>query len=311
MGNWSGSNEPDEYHWSQDEADAVVWKEDNRWKLGFSLDYQSPWVRRDLGPLDSPKQAIRQAEELIKLGYSTEEYLGHREAAREKIQSVLRNRNEDGMIRLPWRDKGPYVVQMSQDGQTKYLSRAGMEDLGPGFDTIDQAATFENKRDAQHFAGIATRHFEGDIAVVRESEAKAQEVKRLWYRAAHERGGNAWHRESDVEIDGEPSYSRASIWQNKQTGKWEMEVKEGYGRPWEGQFIGEPDSLEEALTRAEEVFQEFEERLRIHEDLRTVINLANEVEDRTVEEQASLERLQRSLERSPDRSLERGGRDDR
>jgi hypothetical protein len=65
------------------------------------------------------------------------------------------DRNEDGMIRLPWRDKGPYVVQMSRNGETNYLSRAGMEDLGPAFDTIEHAAIFEVKNDARRFAAIA------------------------------------------------------------------------------------------------------------------------------------------------------------
>jgi hypothetical protein len=59
------------------------------------------------------------------------------------------------MIRLPGRDKGPYVVQMSRGEETTYLSRAGMEDLGPAFDTLEAAAIFDVKNDARHFAAIA------------------------------------------------------------------------------------------------------------------------------------------------------------
>jgi hypothetical protein len=84
--------------------------------------------------------------------------------------------NEDGMIRLPWRDKGPYVVQVSREGETKYLSRAGMEDLGPAFDALDKAATFEVKNDARYFADIARGITEdGQVKVIPQREAEQRQ----------------------------------------------------------------------------------------------------------------------------------------
>jgi hypothetical protein len=84
--------------------------------------------------------------------------------------------NEDGMIRLPWRDKGPYVVQVARDGETKYLSRAGMEDLGPAFDTLDKAATFEVKNDARYFANIAHGLADGgQLKVIPQREAQQKQ----------------------------------------------------------------------------------------------------------------------------------------
>jgi hypothetical protein len=86
--------------------------------------------------------------------------------------------NEDGRIRLPWRDKGPYVVQISHDGETKYLSRHGMEEppLGPFFDTLDRAATFEVKSDARYFANIAHGLADGgQLKVIPQPEAQQQQ----------------------------------------------------------------------------------------------------------------------------------------
>ena len=132
-----------------------------------------------------------------------------------------------------------------------------------------------------------------------------------WYPARDVRGDNAWHRESEVLVDGEPSFTRASVWQNN--GLWEMHVKEGLSKTWVSQYIGKPDSLEEALSRAEDVFQEFEERHRTFEAVRSVVELANEVEDRSPDEQRAIDRLTRALEQgsfeqSLDRSLDRDGR---
>jgi hypothetical protein len=84
------------------------------------------------------------------------------------------------------------------------------------------------------------------------------------------------------------------------------------------------DTLDKAAITNERSAREFAQRItpqppglrpvphheaRSRDDLQNVINLANVVEDRTPQEQASLERLQRSLERSIDRTLGRDGRE--
>jgi hypothetical protein len=97
-----------------------------------------------------------------------------------------RERNEDGMIRIPWRQdpKGPYVVQISGDHHygtaPKYMSRDGMEEppLGPYFDGIEKAATFERKADARQFMHGWSRDGENDVAkfkVITESKAIEQD----------------------------------------------------------------------------------------------------------------------------------------
>jgi hypothetical protein len=147
------------------------------------------------------------------------------DVSRGRIRDVLRDRNEDGMIRFPWsrNEKGPYVVQISDKEGVEYLSRAGMEEiLAPTFDTIEKAAIFPVKRDAQHFAEIAGHQFDGNIAVVTESEAQAHGQQR-----------------------------------------------------------------------------------QSHEDMRTVINLANQIEDKTPTERQAIDRVTQSLDWASDRSLNR------
>jgi hypothetical protein len=224
--NWYSTDRDGEtvYLWSDGAGgDAVVEQEGDRWHLSFSVS-DGPWVQRDLGQFHSPDQAITQADEVIELGYSTQEYLGERESARERIQGALRDRNEDGMIRIPWPrpDKnGPYVVEVKQPGhEAQYLSTAGIRDEGPLLNKITEAAQFERRRDAKYFGHITSQYVDGNIGVVRESEALAYEQQR-----------------------------------------------------------------------------------QSHEDMRTVLNLANEIEDRTPAEDEAIGRVTQSLDWASDHAL--------
>ena len=234
MSNWSCSQNESggyDYHWSRDEADAVVYQHDGRWHLGSSMATHDEWKQRELGVM-SADEAVQKADDILMDDFKNfhrdvvaeqtvalreevrEDYaawqadLGDYELEREyfdkmdrldinlaerglergedideeiplieRIRGVLNNRNEDGMIRLPWRDKGPYVVQASREGESRYLSRHGMEEppLGPIYDTLDNAATFEVKNDARHFAAIADSQGlaeGGQLEVIPEREAQ-------------------------------------------------------------------------------------------------------------------------------------------
>ena len=62
MGNWSRSvNEHGEYDydWSQDEADAVVYQHEGKWKLSYSMGYDEEWQQQDLPNATSSDSAIR------------------------------------------------------------------------------------------------------------------------------------------------------------------------------------------------------------------------------------------------------------
>jgi Domain of unknown function (DUF3846) len=120
---------------------------------------------------------IEDLRQVINMANDIEDVSPEERSALNRIRNTVRDRNEDGMIRLPWRDKGPYVVQRTDDGSTDYLSRAGMEDLGPAFDTIEAAAIFEIKNDARHFAAIADNQGiaeGGKLKVIPQREAVEQ-----------------------------------------------------------------------------------------------------------------------------------------
>jgi hypothetical protein len=123
---------------------------------------------------DTTTVSTEDLRQVINIANDIEDVSPEKRSALNRIRNTVRDRNEDGMLRLPWRDKGPYVVEMSLDGEAKYLSRDGMEDLGPAFDAVDKAATFEVKNDARHFAAIADSQGlagGGKLKVIPEREA--------------------------------------------------------------------------------------------------------------------------------------------
>jgi hypothetical protein len=68
MGNWSRSiNEHGEYDydWSQDEADAVVYQHEGKWKLSYSMGYDEEWQQQDLPNATSSDSAIKQADPIL------------------------------------------------------------------------------------------------------------------------------------------------------------------------------------------------------------------------------------------------------
>jgi hypothetical protein len=282
MGNWSGSNKENELHWSQDTADAVLYRDDGKWWLSRSMDTDDEWRQQELGdvPVD---QAVKQADQILwtefadyhevretaelragakeayaawqadlqseeleqdyfdkmdrldinlaerglERGEDIDEEIPLRDLSEfgigERIRNALRDRNEDGMIRIPWpRDKnGPYAVEVKQPGhEPQYLSAAGIRDEGPLLNKITEAAQFERRGEANYFGHITSQHVDGNIAIVRESEALAYEQQR-----------------------------------------------------------------------------------QSHEDMRTVLNLANEIEDRTPAEDEAIGRVTQSLDWASDHSL--------
>jgi hypothetical protein len=176
MGNWSGNPAVNEYHWTQDEADAVLSRHEGQWFLSRSMSMDDEWKHDYLGDV-STDEAFKAADKIL-----WQEFADYHEDREQKpkltivdrVRDAIQDRNEDGMIRFAWsrNEKGPYVVQISDKDGVKYLSRAGMEDLGPDFDTIAKAAIFPVKRDAQHLAKIAQGiHETGQISVVTQTEA--------------------------------------------------------------------------------------------------------------------------------------------
>jgi Domain of unknown function (DUF3846) len=150
--------------------------------------------------------------------------------------------NEDGMIRIPWpRDrKGPYVIEVTEPGgEQRYLSAAGLHNDGPMVDALSEAATFERKGDAKHFAFLAHDHI-------------------------------THHGEHDFDVD-----TTITV-------------------------VAERKALEQQRVVGCERYEEPRIHPVIQGDLRNVVKLASEIEDRTPHEQASLDRLQQSLDQSLD-----------
>ena len=73
-----------------------------------------------------------------------------------------------------------YVVEVTQPGhETKYLSANGINDEGPLLDNFSDAAQFQRKEDARHFANITKRHVDGNPAVVHQSDSVAYKQEQL------------------------------------------------------------------------------------------------------------------------------------
>jgi hypothetical protein len=144
--------------------------------------------------------------------------------ATSHVRDVLRDRNEDGMIRFPW-----------------VKDRLGTE-----------------KRPSPDW------------------EMKKVEGRTVYYRTQGE----------------------AAVW--KDHGIWMMDYALDPQSPTIHADLGRTRSTDQALHWADMTIMNA--RVELHQsykDVRTVVNLAKEVEDRTPQEQASLERLQEAIEQGP------------
>jgi hypothetical protein len=68
MGNWFRTRDKRgqwEYHWGQDEADAVLWQNNGPWMLSYSMDWHEPWRRTDLPNARTAEEALQQAETVL------------------------------------------------------------------------------------------------------------------------------------------------------------------------------------------------------------------------------------------------------
>jgi hypothetical protein len=82
--------------------------------------------------------------------------------------------------------------------------------------------------------------------------------------------------------------------------RWHMTYALDHESPTFHADLGKTRHVHTALDRAELVIEDARQQVnQTYEDMRTVVNLAKEVEDRTPEEQASIDRLQEAIDQGP------------
>jgi hypothetical protein len=111
-----------------------------------------------------------------------------------------------------------------------------------------------------------------------------------WEAAQSQDGGTEYHF-IDSNLD-------ATVW--KDHGHWKVAFSLDAASPWIHADLGRTRSVDKALNRAELTIMSAQVEVhQSYEDVRNVVNLAKEVEDRTPAEQASLDRLQESIDQGP------------
>jgi hypothetical protein len=131
MGNWSSSPNNDgrvDYHWSQDEADAVVYQHDGGWTVSYSMGWDETWEHHTLADAKSPDEAVKLADELLwakfdehlakvnlrELGIQRSDQT--REAHMPKTPPLnWKHTEQDGAVRYRWND-GRADTAVWQDG---------------------------------------------------------------------------------------------------------------------------------------------------------------------------------------------------
>ena len=116
---------------------------------------------------------------------------------------------------------------------------------------------------------------------------------------SHESPSPNWTAEK---VDGRTVYYRtqgeAVVW--KDNGRWMMDFAVDPGSPTIHTDLGRTGSIDKALNRADLTIMSAQvEAHQSYEDMRTVVNLAKEVEDRTQEEQGALDRMQEAIDQGP------------
>jgi hypothetical protein len=367
MGNWSRSiNEHGEYDydWSQDEADAVVYQHEGKWKLSYSMGYDEEWKQQDLPNATSSDSAIKQANPIL-----WTKFYQHVEDQRE--QPVERDVIAEQTVELRAEVKEAYAAWQADPADTglEYdyfdkldrldinlaerdlqrgddideelpLDRAGWDDLNARLRTHGLVAAYKrgelqarpDDRDELYdlLGGQIVRVTDSSISddwgearpedlaelvrkwepshILPSSNDEASVAKAdlsdalerdgvttpdeervtggpdptLWYRGHGDaEGHHQWWGEN----------AQATMW--KEDGRWLMHFTLDEGEAIHVD-LGKTRFVQRAYDRANRVL----DTAQSAEDVRNVVNLANEVEDRTAGEQASLARFQQSLDQS-------------
>jgi hypothetical protein len=110
------------------------------------------------------------------------------------------------------------------------------------------------------------------------------------------------HNWKAEKVDGRTVYYRTQgegvVW--KDHGSWMMDYALDPQSPTIHAELGRTRSVEKALNRADLTIMNAQVEVhQSYEDVRNVVNLAKEVEDRTPQEQASIDRLQEAIDQGP------------
>jgi hypothetical protein len=94
------------------------------------------------------------------------------------------------------------------------------------------------------------------------------------------------------------SAGEAAVW--KQDGRWQLSYTLDAGSPEFSADLGRAFSPSTALERAEMVMADARRQVdQSYYDMQTVLNLANEIEDRAPHEQAAIDRMTEALQQHP------------
>jgi hypothetical protein len=127
-------------------------------------------------------------------------------------------------------------------------------------------------------------------------------VRIPWFKARSETEKSPSPNWEMNKVEGRTVYYRtqgeAVVW--KDNGRWMMDYAVDPQSPTIHADLGRTRSVDKALNRADLTIMSAQVEVhQSYEDVRTVVNLAKEVEDRTPQEQASIDRLQEAIDQGP------------
>jgi hypothetical protein len=123
-----------------------------------------------------------------------------------------------------------------------------------------------------------------------------------WFKDRAETSESSSPNWTAKEVDGRTVYYRtqgeAVVWKDR--GRWAMDYAVDPRSPTTHADLGRTRSVENALNRADLTIMSAQVQLhQSYEDVRTVVNLAREVEDITPTEQGAIDRLQEAIDQGP------------
>jgi hypothetical protein len=272
MGNWFRTRDERgqyEYHWGQDEADAVLWQNNGPWMLSYSMDWHEPWRHADLPNAKSAEEALQQAEKVLWTKFEKYHEL-------EQALTGFVNNKGDSMKAL--------LIPADPARKVDVVEISGTDDLRRHLGGIPEPTRYDT--DAIMFVSDTGR-IDGKPMNARATEYIKNESEAASQGRAGQ-GDPSYALYGDVVVIGDGGFGGLRDVPDRLVERFDT----GRSQVYDQREVDAVDRFDEEHGVKMEVSRW---------DLRNLVNLANEVEDRRPQEQASLDRLSQSLDQSLDR----------
>ena len=305
MGNWSRSiNEHGEYDydWSQDEADAVVYQHEGKWKLSYSMGYDEEWQQQDLPNATSSDSAIKQADPIL-----WTKFYDHIEKDQSVKQEPLnawtstprgngveyQRQVSTDVHAVTWqRSDGAWLLHVNDGTQLGFREHVIVDepDVEKALGHADALIANPHYRPPQ-FLGLAGAEMDDQFEAMK--AARTQELVDAFKNGllqiadADDLYDLLGGRIEAVSTHGSPSGPYLA--HRSMAPDPDCEVCE--------EVDVRPDNLADLVAGYERELAQKPIQIGT-EDLRNIVDLANEIQNRTPAEQASLDRLKQSLDQT-------------